>query len=122
MRLADDAWDVPSAAAGWTLRDCVAHLAETDDNATREIGADAPPAVAGEREGVLTAGQRHARSLRPDEVLSWYREASDRLVAALRRHQGDDRLPWLGRPMSARSFVSARLMEHWSHGLDILEA
>lgn len=117
-----DAWDVPSAAAGWTLRDCVAHLAETDDNATREIGGEAPPPDAGEREGVLTAGQHHARSLRPDEVLRWYRAANDRLLAALLQHGGDERLPWLGRPMSARSFVSARLMEHWSHGLDILEA
>jgi uncharacterized protein (TIGR03084 family) len=122
VRLADAGWEVESPAEGWTLRDCVAHLAETDDNATREIGGDAPPPVAGKREGVLTASQRQARSISPAEVLSWYREANDRLVATLRRHKGDDRLPWLGRPMSARSFVSARLMEHWSHGLDILEA
>jgi uncharacterized protein (TIGR03084 family) len=121
--LPDDAWDVPSAAEGWTLRDCVAHLAETDDNATREIDPDgAPAAIAGGRESVLTAGQRHARRLEPVAVRAWYREANDRLIAALRRHKGDDRLPWLGRPMSARSFVSARLMEHWSHGLDILQA
>jgi uncharacterized protein (TIGR03084 family) len=121
--LPDDAWDVASAAQGWTLRDCVAHLAETDENATRGIDPDhAPPAVSGDREGVLTPAQRHARTLKPAAVLAWYRDANDRLIAALRRHTGDDRLPWLGRPMSARSFVSARLMEHWSHGLDILEA
>ena len=43
--LPDDAWDVPSAAEGWTLRDCVAHLAETDDNATRGISPDRAPAA-----------------------------------------------------------------------------
>jgi uncharacterized protein (TIGR03084 family) len=121
--LTDDVWDVPSPAEGWTLRDCVAHLAETDDNATRGIDpARAPAAIAGERTGVLTAAQRHARGLPPTEVLRWYSEANDRLLAALRAHKGNDRLPWLGRPMSALSFTSARLMEHWSHGLDILEA
>jgi uncharacterized protein (TIGR03084 family) len=58
----------------------------------------------------------------PAAVLAWYRDANDRLIAALRTRTGEERLPWLGQPMSARSFVSARLMEHWSHGLDILEA
>ena len=71
---------------------------------------------------MLTAGQRHTRTLKPTAVLAWYREANDRLIATLRQHKGDDRLPWLGRPMSARSYVSARLMEHWSHGLDIHDA
>jgi uncharacterized protein (TIGR03084 family) len=28
-------------------------------------------------------------------------------------------MPWFGPPMAARSFVTARLMECWSHGLDI---
>jgi uncharacterized protein (TIGR03084 family) len=121
--LDDRSWDVASAAEGWTLRDCVAHLAESDDNATRGIDLDAaPPPAPGEREGVLTPGQRHGRTLPPSEVLRWYREANDRLIATLRKYKGDDRLPWLGQPMSARSFVGARLMEHWSHGLDILEA
>jgi uncharacterized protein (TIGR03084 family) len=118
--LTNEAWDVASAATGWTLRDCVAHLAETDDNAAREIGGGRTVVAANAR--ASDAGQRRARSLSPAEVLGWYRDANHRLVAALRRHKGDDRLPWLGRPMSARSFVSARLMERWSHGLDILEA
>ena len=41
---------------------------------------------------------------------------------ALRALNGDERLTWVGRPMSARSYTTARLMEHWVHGLDILEA
>jgi uncharacterized protein (TIGR03084 family) len=121
--LPDSSWELPSAAAGWTLGDCVAHLAETDDNATREIAPGrVPAAIQGGTEGVLRPGQVYARTLQPTAVLAWYREANDRLIAVLREHRGDDRLPWLGRPMSALSFVSARLMEHWSHGLDILEA
>jgi uncharacterized protein (TIGR03084 family) len=62
------------------------------------------------------------RRREPADMLRWYREANDRLVAALRSLTGDERLRWAGRPMGARSFTTARLMEHWSHGLDIHDA
>ena len=32
------------------------------------------------------------------------------------------RLPWYGPPMSVRSFVTARLMETWAHGQDVVDA
>jgi uncharacterized protein (TIGR03084 family) len=32
------------------------------------------------------------------------------------------RLPWYGPPMSVKSFVTARLMETWAHGQDIVDA
>ena len=127
-RLEDAAWDNPSPAEGWLLRDCVVHLCETDDTATRNIEDrdQPPPAPTGRRgrrpDGVLTTAMVSWRRREPAEVLRWYREANDRLVAALRTLGGDERLGWAGRPMSARSFTTARLMEHWSHGLDIHDA
>ena len=33
-----------------------------------------------------------------------------------------DRVPWYGPPMSARSFLTARLMEVWAHGADVAKA
>jgi uncharacterized protein (TIGR03084 family) len=121
--LPEEAWDADSPAEGWTLRDCVAHLAETDDSATREVSPDdAPPPVDLEAQGVLRPGQVRARTMSTVDVFAWYREANDRLVTALRWLTGDERLPWLGTRMSARSFVSARIAEHWSHGLDVLDA
>jgi uncharacterized protein (TIGR03084 family) len=117
----DDAWDRPSAAEGWTLRDCVVHLAESDETATAAVMGQLPRPT-GRREGVLTQGQMRGRTLTPDKVRAWYRDANARLVGALRGLEGDERLTWAGRAMSARSFTTARLMEHWSHGLDILEA
>ena len=122
------AWDNPSPADGWLLRDCVVHLCETDDTATRNVeDRDKPPAApTGRRgrrpDGVLTTAMVSWRRREPAEVLNWYRDANDRLVMALRGLTGDERLRWAGRPMSARSFTSARLMEHWSHGLDIHDA
>ena len=121
-------WDNPSPAEGWLLRDCAVHLCETDDTATRlvEDRDKPPPAPTGRRgrrpDGVLTTAMVSWRRRQPAEVLQWYRDANDRLVAALRELTGDARLRWAGRPMSARSFATARLMEHWSHGLDIHDA
>jgi uncharacterized protein (TIGR03084 family) len=124
-RLDAGAWDSDSPAEGWTLRDCVVHLAETDESATRAVlGTPAPDRGAPARDAgdVLTAGMRRARALSPAAVLAWYRHAGDAMLDALRGLPAEARLPWAGRPMSARSFATARLMEHWSHGLDILEA
>jgi uncharacterized protein (TIGR03084 family) len=63
-----------------------------------------------------------SHSMTPAEMVEWYRRAAGSLVAALRNVADADRITWAGRPMSARSYVTARLMEHWSHGLDIQDA
>ena len=121
-------WDVPSPAEGWTLRDCAAHLADFDDRAASVAesgsfgaGGRKPANPPGDRRG-LQDGQLWAREHTTAEVLDWYREAGDRLVAALTPLDPKHRLPWAGPPMSARSFTTARLMEHWSHGLDVHDA
>lgn len=121
--LPDDAWDRPSAAEGWLLRDCVVHLAETDERAAAIAeGQDVAPGRRDPNAGVLTPGMQRGRTLQPADVRMWWQDAGDRMLAALRTYRGDERLPWAGRSMSVVSFTTARLMEHWSHGLDILEA
>jgi uncharacterized protein (TIGR03084 family) len=120
-KLPDDAWDRPSPAEGWLLRDCVVHLAETDDSAVASVTGE-PAAPRGERQGVLTPGMVAGRARPPAELLAWYTASNARMLEELRKLKGDERLPWAGRPMGARSFATARLMEHWSHGLDILDA
>lgn len=125
--LSDDAWDRPSPAEGWSLRDCVVHLAETDDTATKSVlTRDRPPVPTGRAgrrpSGVHTNAMIAWRSRPAAELVVWYRGANDALVHALREISGDERLPWAGRPLGARSFTTARIMEHWSHGLDIHDA
>ena len=119
--LPDDRWDVDSPAEGWTLRDCVVHLCETDDSAAT-IARGETPERRGEGSGVLTAGMLRSKTLTPDELRNWYRDAGEAMLTALSRYNGDERLPWAGRAMGVRSYTSARLMEHWSHGLDIHDA
>jgi uncharacterized protein (TIGR03084 family) len=61
------------------------------------------------------------RAMAPAALLAWWRESNENLVAAARGLDATARLPWYGPDMSARSFLAARLMETWSHGLDIVD-
>ena len=119
-------WRTPTPAAGWDVRDSVAHLAYSEDLASAaaldraafdarlaELAADM-----GEAEAALVG---RGRSLTGAEVLEWWREARAGTLDALRTHDPRDRLPWVAGPMSAMSFATARLMETWAHGQDVVD-
>lgn len=119
-------WNLPSHAPGWMARDQVAHLAFFDEAATRAI-AD-PEAFRAEVQAATAQGSRqeerylaHGRAMSVDELLTWWRTASSGLVRAARHADPAARLPWYGPPMSGLSFITARLMETWSHGLDVVD-
>lgn len=44
------------------------------------------------------------------------------LQERLRHHPDGERIAWFGPPMSATSMATARMMETWAHGLDVVEA
>ena len=120
-------WDRPSHAPGWLARDQVTHLAFFDEAATRAM-AD-PEAFVAEVKRVLAEGGKQeeeylakGRAMQPGELFDWWRRAISGLISAARRVDAKARLPWYGPPMSAVSFVTARLMETWSHGLDVVDA
>ncbi len=118
--LSAEAWDRPSPAAGWSLRDCVVHLAEVDAAAVRTIAEGRFPGLSGQADGgPRTRAMVDAQGKSAAQVLDWWRQARARLVALAAPLDAKARLPWAGPPMSARSFITARLMEYWSHGLDI---
>jgi uncharacterized protein (TIGR03084 family) len=71
---------------------------------------------------VLTKAQLDAHALTPEAMAGWYDASGRRLIESMRGMQGSERLVWAGRAMGARSYLTARLMEHWSHGLDIFDA
>lgn len=121
--LKDENWDVPSPAEGWTLRDCVSHLAELDELAVVVVNERSfPERSENPAGGALTMVQLEAYGKSPTEMVSWWRESAQDLIEALSPLDPSERLPWFGPPMSARSFASGRLLEAWSHGLDILDA
>jgi len=56
------------------------------------------------------------------ELLDWSRASHGALMDVLRDLDASARVPWYGPPMSAASFVTARLMETWAHGRDAADA
>jgi uncharacterized protein (TIGR03084 family) len=127
-RMTDAQWDLPSHAPGWSVRDQVTHLAHFDGTARLAMvdaaAFEADAAVARETRGPDGYEGRYmarGRAMTPDTLRAWWRAAGAELVAAARAVDAKARLPWYGPPMSATSFITARLMETWSHGLDVVD-
>jgi uncharacterized protein (TIGR03084 family) len=55
-------------------------------------------------------------------LLEWWQEARAETIAGLRPRADRDRIPWVTGEMSAVSFATARLMETWAHGQDVVDA
>jgi len=125
--LDEASWGLATPAEGWAVRDQVSHLAFFDDAATSAI-VD-PAAFTVMAEAALAAGGdpmeehlRRGRAMAGTDVLAWWRGARGLMVDAAGALDARDRIPWFGPPMSALSFVSARLMETWAHGQDVADA
>jgi uncharacterized protein (TIGR03084 family) len=127
-QLTDAQWDLPTPSPGWLVRDQAAHLAHFDEKAALAIvdadafRVDVAAALAGDRHGDYEARYlARGRAMAPAALLAWWRESSENLAAAARGLGATARLPWYGPDMSVRSFLAARLMETWSHGLDVVD-
>jgi uncharacterized protein (TIGR03084 family) len=126
LGVADDQWTVPTPAAGWDVRDSVAHLADTEEIAVdtmtggpRSINVEAARFPSGE--AFTESGCERGRAMSGPEVREWWWTAAAGCRATLAAMDRSARVPW-GLGMGWRAFVTARLMEHWAHGLDIREA
>jgi uncharacterized protein (TIGR03084 family) len=105
----------------------VSHLAHTEELA-RDTASGGPRALAaeigrfgGDGQAMLDAGVEQGRAMTPAEVLDWWWTAAARNREALAALDSSTRVPW-GLGMGWRAFVTARLMEHWAHGLDVRAA
>jgi uncharacterized protein (TIGR03084 family) len=120
--LSEAEWSTLTPADGWTVRDSVLHLALTDEVAT--FAAADPPAFEAYRKqrraGYDPFGSR--RNMSADQLLDLWRTNRTRLLEALRSVDSRARITWFGPPMSAMSHATARLMETWAHGQDVLDA
>ena len=115
----------PSAAAGWTIGDCLGHLWFFDREATTALrDPDAFNAglarIAADPDGYMASTLDEARAL-GDKLSEHAREQRGELLDALRAADPSAKVPWYGPPMSPASFATARLMEYWAHGQDIAD-
>jgi uncharacterized protein (TIGR03084 family) len=120
-------WDLATPAEGWTIRDQIHHLAWFDRNGVLAI--EDPDGFQSMMNTMVAsfatfeselAGE--ARAMSAAELLQWWREQRADIVSVLRAVDPALRIPWYGPPMSAASFVTARLMETWAHGQDVADA
>jgi uncharacterized protein (TIGR03084 family) len=128
-RMSEAQWELASPSPGWLVRDQVTHLAHFDEAAALAITdadafrADAVAARASVDRGTYEARYLgRGRALKPSDLRAWWRGAGEQLLAAARPIDPKARLPWYGPEMGAATFVTARLMETWSHGLDVVDA
>jgi uncharacterized protein (TIGR03084 family) len=127
-QMPDAEWELPTHAPSWLVRDQVTHLAHFDETARLAIvdrdrfRADAESARTGDSPaGYERRYLARGRAMSPAALRARWRQASADLATASRALDSKARLPWYGPDMSALSFVTARLMETWSHGLDIVD-
>lgn len=130
--LAPDQFDLATPSPRWRVRDQLAHLTYFDRNAALAVtDPEAFPAtVQGLFDAALSGGDEamDAFTLGPwqdlpaDELLAAWREGRAQLAAAAATLGEGDRVAWYGPSMGAKSFLTARLMECWAHGQDIVDA
>jgi uncharacterized protein (TIGR03084 family) len=129
--LTDEQWQLLTPSPGWTIADQIGHLTFFDGTATLAI--EDPAAFVASREELIRAtldGAASAeeltlgrfRALSAPALLEAWRENRRRLAVAAAGLTDGVRVEWYGPSMSAKSFLTARLMETWAHGQDVVDA
>jgi uncharacterized protein (TIGR03084 family) len=129
--LRDEQWGLATPSPGWSVADQIGHLTYFDGTAAQAItDPDAFTAARDELFRVaisadaadadeLTLGTY--RAMRPAELLAAWRRNRQVLADAAATLSESDRVVWYGPSMSAKSFLTARLMETWAHGQDVVD-
>ena len=124
----DDQWQLATPSPGWTVADQIGHLTFFDRSAVTAItdGEKFREELSALIDGIASDGLddftlRSYRALTSAELLERWRGNRQLLNEAARTLTDGSRLPWYGPSMSAKSFLSARLMETWAHGTDVVD-
>lgn len=129
--LRHDQWATRTASPRWDVTDQIAHLTFFDRAAALAIGD--PDAFATAKERLWGAAGRGdtgmdeftlaaVRALPVGERLGEWRAGRKALADAAAGLADGARVPWYGPDMGATSFLTARLMECWAHGQDVVDA
>lgn len=122
---------LPTPSPRWTVADQLAHLTYFDGNAALAITD--PEAFTASVHALIAASSGGDEALDEFELGAWRKLAPDELRAAWRANRellavagaglsNTDRIEWYGPSMGSKSFLTARLMEVWAHGQDIVDA
>jgi uncharacterized protein (TIGR03084 family) len=120
-------WSLATPSAGWSVGDHVSHLAYFDVTTLQSLldpeqfRLDAAALRAGGDDFSDRIAAEY-RGLPGEALLAWFQTARAALVDSYRTVDPGRRLPWYGPDMTPASSVTARLMETWAHGQDIVDA
>ncbi len=127
--LSAEQWERVTSSPRWSVGDQIGHLTYFDGTAALAIND--PEAFQHHRgelvRGLSESGAEDAtlgpsRAMSPPELLAAWRRNRELLAAAASKLTDDSRVEWYGPSMSAKSFLTARLMETWAHGQDVVDA
>jgi uncharacterized protein (TIGR03084 family) len=130
VTLGDSQWSLPTASPRWTVADQIAHLAFFDDaaataiskpDAFAEVITSLVTAVGGGEEDADAFALGRYRAMAPAELLEAWRHDRNTLAEASASLSNSDRVEWFGPSMGSKSFLTARLMECWAHGQDVVD-
>ena len=120
-------WETMTPSEGWDIKEQIRHLAYFEDRA--KLSASNPEVFKLWFEEMLQDPNSMAlhmettgKDLTAEGTLKWWREERNALLEILATMDRKTRLPWYGPALSAMSFATARLMETWAHGQDIVDA
>ncbi len=128
--LTPEQWAQPTPSPRWTITDQIAHLtyfdgtaamAVVDPNGFKNAFTDLLASAAGGDEGVDNFTMGSFLSMSGDAKLEAWRTNRRMLADAAATLANDTRVPWYGPSMGSKSFLTARLMEAWAHGQDIVD-
>jgi len=122
-------WLLQTPSPRWSVADQIGHLTYFDKAAITAItDPDAFQTLVSELMSTITAAKEaedHTlssyREMDSYELLKAWREGRKELSEAAASLSDEDRVIWYGPSMGSKSFLTARLMEVWAHGQDIVD-
>jgi uncharacterized protein (TIGR03084 family) len=120
-------WNTRTGCEPWTVGDQIRHLAWNDDATVRaltqpeEFRALRPTTPEGIQAMVDAVIVDH-HAMNGVSLLAWFESARGSMLEAFRDAEPKARMPWYGPDMSVTSKLTARFMETWAHGWDVVDA
>lgn len=128
--LSADEWELATPSPRWSVRDQIGHLAFFDREAL--VAMEDPDAFDAHRDALFAAGLAgetqmddlvlgRFRAMDHQELLTTWLDGAKAVRRGARGVEPGSRIPWYGPAMSVRAFLTARLMETWAHGTDVVD-
>lgn len=117
-RLSPEDWARDSECPGWSVKDVVVHLAQTNffaaDAAADKVGGPIGNVDDRAEEAVAADRERSA-----PEVHDWWRASAEAMYDALAARPPSTRVQWVFNKLSIRTLTVTRLAETWIHTNDV---